>query len=401
LVLCTIGANAAVLTPVPDNAALLYYQAFLLRPDLDDATFIPFDRVLSGGDPDEVVREYLNLPDSRETIRIAEAATQILDCSWGIIRSQAYNTLLQQWRQLAFLLEVDARTLAFDGEYRNALERCLSVRRFAQHIVDEGVLGYFLSMPFDFRALRCIHYVLGSMPPDIDTLIWLQGRISTVQGAPPPPGRALEIELNDNVESLRVRPELFNTWREKVPDLIEDEGARQEILSLTYEEVLARAIEPYNSFLSSVNRIMGSDIPYQQKNLELEELKEELKNSVVDDPYVLIRPFLPINVDEQHDIYVRGITVFNVTKVAIEIYLVNAETGQLPETLPANLPKDPFSGQDFEYNVSDEGFVISFDPDNFSDLRVRIPNCPVILVSNLTINGELLLILLSILKSHH
>ncbi len=376
LFLCTISANAAVSSPDPDNAALLYYQAFLLRPELDD-TFIHFDSVLRGGDPDEAVKEYLNLPESREAIRIAVAATQILDCSWGIMRSQGYNTLLQQWRQLAYLLEVDARTLAADGQYLTALERCLSVRRFAQHIVDEGVLGYLLSMPIDFRALRCIHYVLGSMPPDRDTLIWLQGQISTVQGAPPPPGRALEIELNDNMEFLRVRPELFNTWREKVSELIEDESARQEILSLTYEEVLERAKEPYNRFLSSVNRIIGSDISYQQKHLELKELKEELKNSVVDDPYVLIRPFLPINVAEQHDIYVGGITVFNVTKVAIEIYLVNAETGQLPETLPANLPKDPFSGQEFEYNVSDEGFVISFDPENLSDLRVRQYEFPI------------------------
>jgi len=377
LVLWTIGAHATALPSSPDNAALLYYQALLLRPELDFATFVPFDRVLRGDDPNEMVREYLNLPESREAIRIAEAATQILDCSWGIMRSQGYNNLLYEWRQLAFLLEVDARTLAADGQYLTALERCLSVRRFAQHIVDEGVLGYLISIPFDFRALRCIHYVLGSMPPDRDTLIWLQGQISTVQGAPPPPGRALEIELNDNMEFLRVRPELFNTWREKVSDLIEDESARQEILSLTYEEVLERAKEPYNSFLSSVNRIIGSDISYQQKHLELKELKEELKNSVVDDPYVLIRPFLPINVAEQHDIYVRGITVFNVTKVAIEIYLVNAETGQLPETLPANLPKDPFSGQGFEYNVSDEGFVISFDPENLSDLRVRQYEFPI------------------------
>ena len=172
-----LGAYATVSLPAPDNAALLYYQAFLLRPDLDDATFIPFDRVLRGDDPNEMVREYLNLRESRETIRIAEAATQILDCSWGIIRSQEiYNyelmliNLMSQVRQLAFLLEVDARTLAVDGEFRAALERCLSMRRFARHFVDEANLGYLVSMPVDFRSLRCIHYVLGSMPPDRNTL---------------------------------------------------------------------------------------------------------------------------------------------------------------------------------------------------------------------------------------
>jgi len=47
----------------------------------------------------------------------------------------------------------------------------------------------------------------------------------------------------------------------------------------------------------------------------------------------------------------------NAIRTAIEIYLMKTETGQLPEMLPANLPKDPFSGQDFEYEATEEGFV--------------------------------------------
>lgn len=362
---CAVGTNADVSLPEPDNAALLYYQAFLLRPELDDATFIPFDRVLRGDDPNEMVREYLNLRESRETIRIAEAATQILDCSWGIIRSQeVYNyeltlkALMFQARQLSLLLDVDARTLAFDGEFRTALERCLSIRRFAQHFVDEANLGYLVSMPSHFRALLCIHYVLGSMPPDRNTLIWLQSQISTVQETPPPPGRSLEISLNYALKVLSVHPETIAVWRENILELIEDESAKQEILSLTDEEVLERAKESYSRFLSSVNRVIGSDIPYQQKHLELKELEEELKNHPVDDPVSILWLFLLINVAEQHDIYVRGISNFNATRAAIEIYLVKEQTGQLPEILPTNLPKDPFSGQDFEYETTNKGFIL-------------------------------------------
>ena len=82
-----------------------------------------------------------------------------------------------------------------------------------------------------------------------------------------------------------------------------------------------------------------------------------IKNQIVDDPFVLIWPF-PSNVAEWHDIYVRGIANFNATRVALEIYLVKAETGQLPEVLPSNLPKDPFSSQDFEYETTSQGFVL-------------------------------------------
>jgi hypothetical protein len=366
------GAQATVSLPAPDNAALLYYQAMLLRPELDFATFVPFDSVLRGDDPNEMVREYLNLPESRQAIRIAESASKILDCSWGIMRYQGH-TLLKEWRNLAYLLEVDARTLAVDGQYRTALERCLSIRRFARHFNDEGLLGYLISTPVDNRSLRCIHYVLGLMPPDRDTLIWLQSQISNVQGPPPPPARALEIELNDGLQRLSEEPNTIEWFRQKNSEKVEDEDVRQEILNLTDEEVLELVKESSNRFLSSVNRIVGSDKPYQQKDSQL----KELKNKIIDDPYVLIRPFLPINVDEQHDIYVGAITTYNATKVAIEIYLVKEQTGQLPGTLPADLPKDPFSGRDFGYNATDEGFVISFDPENLRDFRVRQYEFPI------------------------
>jgi hypothetical protein len=353
---CAFGANAEVSLPAPDNAALLYYQAMLLRPELDD-TFLSFQSVLRGSDPNEMVRKYLNLPETRQAIRIAESASKILDCSWGIDRSQGL-TLLKEWRKLAFLLEVDARTFAVDGEYLTALEKCLSIRRFARHFNDENILGYLISMPIDFRSLRCIHYVLGSMSPDRDTLIWLQSQISTVQGAPPPPGRAYEISLNDDLQLLTERPDFFVTWRENISEKIEDESIRQEMLSLNDEEVLQEVKESYNRYLSSVNRIVGSDMPYQQKYLELKELEEELKNNSIVDPFYYLWISLPINIAQQHNIYVRGISNFNATRAAIEIYLVKAESGQLPEMLPANLPKDPFSGQDFEYEITSQGFIL-------------------------------------------
>ncbi len=277
------------------------------------------------------------------------------------MRSQGiYNLTLSiimaQWRQIAFLLEVDARTLAVDGEYRAALDRCLSIRRLAQHIADEATLGYLVSMPLHWRAIQCIQYVLSSMSPDRDTLMWLQSQISTVQGAPPSPGRALEITLEDALRFLSEHPEILEMWRENVSEHIEDESARQEILSLTDEELLEQAKELYNKFLSSANRVIGGDMPYQQKYLVLQELEDELG---VGNPIVgILGLHVLSNVVKQHDIYVRGIANFNAARAAIEIYLVKAETGQLPETLPANLPEDPFSGQDFEYEVTSQGFVL-------------------------------------------
>jgi hypothetical protein len=47
-----------------------------------------------------------------------------------------------------------------------------------------------------------------------------------------------------------------------------------------------------------------------------------------------------------------------VVRAAVELYVANEKTGRLPETLPAGLPKDLFSGEDFEYKKTEAGFML-------------------------------------------
>ena len=48
----------------------------------------------------------------------------------------------------------------------------------------------------------------------------------------------------------------------------------------------------------------------------------------------------------------------NATKAAVDICLQRAQTGRLPEALPADMPKDPFSGQGFQYERTRAGFIL-------------------------------------------
>jgi len=43
---------------------------------------------------------------------------------------------------------------------------------------------------------------------------------------------------------------------------------------------------------------------------------------------------------------------------AVDIYIINAKTGKLPDAIPASLPKDMFSGKDFEYEKTADGFIL-------------------------------------------
>ena len=356
LVLLTFGVHGATLPPDPDNAALLYYQAFLLRPEPDADTSVSLDEVLSGGEPDEKLREYLNLADCLETIEFAEAAAQLPRCDWGIRYSQgkaAYLPLLVHFRRLSFLIYADAGVLAADGDYRAALGRCLTIRRIAGHIGDDLLINYLVSLQLDGLAHRCTRGVLGSMPTDVDILVWLRGQLVVVRDVFPSFVRALEMDFELSIQSLRTNPDSLIRLREHLAENADDENTRDEILILTDEELLALFRELYEDFFNTVFHVMDSEMTYEEKYLEIQRLSK-----IMDDKYSGYYYVGTGRIAEHYNLKVRNTAQFNALKVAIEIYLIKAETGQLPETLLDGLPKDPYSGQDFEYEATSQGFVL-------------------------------------------
>ncbi|MHC4542333.1 MAG: hypothetical protein ACYS74_21530, partial [Planctomycetota bacterium] len=64
-------------------------------------------------------------------------------------------------------------------------------------------------------------------------------------------------------------------------------------------------------------------------------------------------------------------TMMNATNAAIEIYLERAKTSELPDGLPDGLPKDPYTCQDFGYEITDEGFALRCQGKQFQRQRIR------------------------------
>jgi len=345
------------LPPEPDNAALLYYQAFLRRPEPNEGTFGRIREVLRGAKPDKDIREYLTY--CRPTVELAHAASQIRHCNWGIVQPDRHGlslNIIWQMRELSFVLDVYARTLAIDRKYRAALDTCLTIRRLSAHIGEDTYVMYASSLALDARALSCIQHVLGSMPPDIDALTWLQGQLA-VQGAPRPPAKAMETARDLDLQFMRTNPERLALWRKHVKQNTKHPKAKKDILGLTDEQLLVRARQSYDESLNLVNRIIGSDIPYVEKYAEIQRLSDELEQQPVSDPVTLLLIGTHYMVS-YYRIHVRQTAQFNAIRAAIEVYLVMAKTGQLPDTLPDGLPKDPYSGQDFEYEKTADGFVL-------------------------------------------
>lgn len=346
--------------PSPGNAAILYYQAFLLRPQPDDATALQINAVLKGGLPDDVIRTYLGR--CRKMIHTAEVASQVPLCTWGIRRFDAGGfaeiDLLGQIRQLTIVLALDARTLGADGRYDAAFARCLTIRRLARHVGRDTLIAYLVALGIDSVACQAMQYVLSCTPPDADLLLNVRGRLAALPDMSQSFRQAAQADLNLMLEYVKNDKTMIEYLREQWAETAESQPAKDDALHLTDEEVLATAKEPSERVLNSVFQVMDSEMPYDQKYAEIDRRMIDASR----------RPGMLVGVTTQMwNLGVRDQAGYNALKTALEIHLILAQTGQLPEALPAYCPKDPYSGRDFEYEVTDTGFVLRCRAMDISD----------------------------------
>ena len=357
--------------PNPDNAALLYYQAFLLRPEPNVATIEKIHDVLFGAEPDRQVRTYLG--HCLRMIQVVEIASRIPQCKWGIWHAPGPGfrkiDMHSEVSKLYNILMVDARTLAADGHYRAALECCLTLRRLARHLSDDSEL-VFISRSPDIMALRTVQHVLGVMPPDMDILTWFRGRLAVVQGASSSFVEKLQADFNSLLNYVRMNPTLLATLRNCLVEKAEGEEAKEKARNLTDEQILSRAREPFPRFFDSIFQILDSEMTYEQKCSQMNRLINKLTEEYGSDPVVayVIRSCIDGMIEypsRQYPLHVGHAAHINGIKAAVEVYLVVAKTGQLPGTLPEGLPKDPFTGRDFIYEITDEGFALRCEDEEF------------------------------------
>jgi hypothetical protein len=135
--------------------------------------------------------------------------------------------------------------------------------------------------------------------------------------------------------------------------------------------LLERAQQACDEFLESVLQIMNADRPYQEKHAQLQEMVDSLDARAADGDPIALLSEAPKVVEPYHRLMVRNAVYDNLVMAAIEVGLVKARTGRLPQTLPAGLPEDLLTGRDFGYERTGKGFVLRFDPENLSRIRVR------------------------------
>jgi len=358
----------------PVNAALLYYQAFLLRPELNGAiSFKIHDVVFSGVEPDRQVRTYLGY--CLDVIEIVEIASRMPHCIWGIWPEHQlrHTAVRRELGRIAEILLVDARTLAADGHYRVALERCLTVQRITLHLNEDPEM--FTLNTYNW-SLETIRDLLGIMPPNVDILSWFRGQLGVAKEATP---NFAEFFLQTHIESvlkdIRINPLYLVNLRNLLVEQASDEQAKKNARNLTDEQLLLRIDEGLKSLIDPIFTVLDSERTHKQKLNQMQQLINELTEADHADP--LNKPVL-INIANMEELINRGykshvwhLAHINCIKAAVEVYLVVAKTGRLPERLPEHLPKDPTTGRDFVYEITNEGFVLRCQDEDFLGHRSR------------------------------
>ena len=260
--------------PDPDNAALLYYQAFLSLPDLDEETRDRISEVARGNsDPDDAVRQSLH--ECQGAIEFAEAAVKVPACHWGFRYSQGFDALmpqLSQARLLTFVLVAEARVRAADGDYEGAVDRCLMVDAFARQVGDDTLVSYLVSIAIRSMGHRCMVDVVGSTGDDVRLLRWLKSEMASTSPWPLTPVRPLRIEMEIALDVMQV--ENLETFARVTCN--EDETGRDKIRTLATEEVLAQGRELYAERVAFALDVLSASMPYEQAYAKLKTLDDDL-----------------------------------------------------------------------------------------------------------------------------
>lgn len=216
VVLAASGAAGEAPSGLPENAALVYYQACLFKTQFLKPP-AGFDPSLSttaepDSDPNKTITAFVRSPDYQFLIELVTAASRLPQCDWGLVhrpRQSVPTGVMAGMRDLTYCLIVQAKVSACDGQFRAALENALTLRRIARHFGDQTLNMYIQAESTNALAFDLIRYVLAKMPPDVETLAWLQEELAAGGEMEWRPRETLAKWIDWEVQCLQASPDVL------------------------------------------------------------------------------------------------------------------------------------------------------------------------------------------------
>ena len=354
-----IAATAMYVSPAaaypPDNAAVLYYKAFMLYERPDDMGTALWDYWKGRIELNEKIEECIE--KNRRIIDIVLDATRIDHCDWGLDYSQGTEVLLpphHKARDIFALIAAEGRMQADRGDYKKALGRCISIYRMARHLNERPIICYLVGTAINAANNQCITRLLSEMPQDRETLTWLRSELTELDKQP----FSIEPVLRWKREAgiISMSPERIS---DVVQSALDDDPAKEKILKRirrANQQFYAGNISYWNKYMDSLEAAF--DLPYPQGYAKLKKLDQELAKDFDKGTDATLTILFGGPWQRIFTLSIRLNTHSNALKAAIEIYMIKAKTGSLPDALPEGLPGDLFSGKPFQYEKTTDGFIL-------------------------------------------
>ena len=335
----------------PNNAAVLYYKAAVLYEVDDEMANMLADLQKGEIEVNDKIREFVE--KNRSIINTVLDAAEVKNCDWGMDFSQGVAMEmppLGSMRKIARLIIADAKILAKDGRYGPAIYHCMGLYKMERHINDRIYISYLVGLAINGMTNDCLIQIISDMPQHAQNMTRLKNDLLKIDGIP--------FSVKPAILGEREAVLIFMT-PEQLPDIVKlcevDKAVMEKIYSLD-KAAIARNREYHKNHVACL--IDAFDMPYVEGYTVIKELHKKMKEDVKSDPDLFLTELLEPAVDRIFTLSKRFKTHNNAIKTAIELYLIKARMGKLPSELPAGLPKDLFSGKDFEYKKTADGFIL-------------------------------------------
>ena len=343
-----------------DNAALLYYQALLFYEKPDGAMEQVLTDFRTGKiGSNEAIRQHIQ--KNRRVIDRVVQAGNLARCDWGFDYAQGIDLTfphLPGMRRLAYLLWEEEALRREQGDYRTALERCLSLHQMALHTADRTMVTYLMAISLSNLANRIIQDTLPVAAADTERLDRLKRQVREFQERFPSIASAMAQEGQTCAMTMRKEdaPKLLGLMQEG-PESAQNEPLAARIRGAD-DAFFARNREHWLQAIATVTRTLESGLPYDQMRAQLDGLEQRLNAEAKDDPDATLTAFSLPALRKIYQIGTAQQTHFNAVRTALDLYLARASIGRLPDALPADAPRDLFSGRPFLYEKTNTGFLL-------------------------------------------
>jgi hypothetical protein len=213
------------------------------------------------------------------------------------------------------------------------------------------LISYLVSVAINAMANSRLQDTLNR---DIDskTLKWFKGQLDNLQARKP---SAKASYINDFlVISKNKKGKIKDIPVQSLSDNAEEQKRLAEIIK--DEALLNKSFEYWEQYIKSAAEAF--DMSYLDAHKKLKELNERLAKDVKTKPEAVLTSAVAPAGGKIVDINIRSQTHDNAVRTAVDIYIKYAQDSKLPGTLPQNCPRDMFSGKDFIYEKTNEGFVL-------------------------------------------